>query len=107
MTGLLVDGAARSPLFPAIPTLAEFGYRGALTRVYFGLLGPAVMPRPMIERLRSTIAAIVDDATFREQQLISRALEPIADRPEEFAQFLKADRELARRVVELSGEQPR
>ena len=107
MTGLLVDGAARSPLFPAIPTLAEFGYRGALTRVYFGLLGPAAMPRPMIERLRSTIAAIVDDATFREQQLISRALEPIADRPEEFAQFLKADRELARRVVELSGEQPR
>jgi tripartite-type tricarboxylate transporter receptor subunit TctC len=106
MTALVVDGAARSPLFPAIPTLAEFGYRGDLTRVYFGLLGPAAIPRPMIERLRSTIAEIVDDPTFRDRQLISRALEPIVDRPEEFAQFLKRDRELSRRVVELTGERP-
>jgi len=106
MTALLVDGAARSPLFPAVPTLAEFGYRGDLTRVYFGLLGPAAMPRPMIERLHSTIAGIVDDPTFRDRQLISRALEPIVDRPEEFAQFLKRDRELSQRVVELTGERP-
>ena len=106
MWGLAVDGAGRSPLFPAIPTLAELGYRGALTRVYFGLVGPAAMPRALVERLHSTIGVIIADPTFREQQLIARALEPIADSPQEFAQFLKADRELSRRVVELSGASP-
>ena len=106
MTALVVDGAARSQLFPAVPTLAEFGYRGDLTRVYFGLLGPAAMPQPMIARLHSTIAGIVDGPAFRDRQLISRALEPIVDRPQEFAQFLKRDRELSRRVVELTGERP-
>ena len=36
MTGLAVESAQRSPLFPDIPTLAELGYRGDLTRAYFG-----------------------------------------------------------------------
>lgn len=38
MTGLVLDGAQRSPLFPDIPMLRETGYRGPLTRSYFGLL---------------------------------------------------------------------
>ena len=106
MWGLAVDGGIRSPLFPAIPTLAELGYRGALTRVYFGLVGPAAMPRALVERLQGTIGAIIADPAFRQLQLIARALEPIADSPQEFAQFLKTDRELSRRVVELSGASP-
>jgi tripartite-type tricarboxylate transporter receptor subunit TctC len=106
MTGLAVDGIDRSPLFRDIPILGEFGYRDNLTRVYFGLVGPAAMPRQIIERLRDTIADIVNEPGFREKQLISRALEPIADTPEQFARFLKFDRDLSRRVVKLSGLKP-
>jgi tripartite-type tricarboxylate transporter receptor subunit TctC len=99
MVGLAVDGAARSPLFPNIPTLAELGYRGNLTRVYFGLVAPAGTPKSAIERLSNAIAAVMSDPEFRDKQLISRALEPIADTPEEFARFLKRDLELSKRVV--------
>ena len=106
MAGLAVDGSARSPLFPNIPTLAEFGYRENLTRVYFGLVAPGAMPRPMIDRLRNTIAEIMAEPDFRNRQLISRAIEPISDTPEEFARFLANDRELSRRVVELAGVEP-
>jgi tripartite-type tricarboxylate transporter receptor subunit TctC len=106
MTGLAVDGTDRSPLFRDIPTLAEFGYRDNLTRVYFGLVGPAALPRQIVERLRDTIADIVNEPGFRDKQLISRALEPIAGTPEEFARFLRVDRDLSRRVVELSGIKP-
>ena len=50
MRGLATDGAERTPLFPEMPTLAELGYRGNLTRVYFGLVAPAGTPKPIIEQ---------------------------------------------------------
>jgi tripartite-type tricarboxylate transporter receptor subunit TctC len=54
MTGLAIDGAQRSPLFPDIPTLAELGYRSNLTRVYFGLLAPAGTPKLALTEPRLT-----------------------------------------------------
>jgi tripartite-type tricarboxylate transporter receptor subunit TctC len=106
MIGLAVDGAARSPLFPDIPTLAEHGYHGNLTRVYFGLVAPAGTPKAIIDRLRNAIAAIMNEPGFRTRNLIDRALEPIADTPEEFARFLAADRVTSERVVKEAGLQP-
>jgi tripartite-type tricarboxylate transporter receptor subunit TctC len=106
MTGLAVDGAERSPLFPEIPTLAELGYRGNLTRVYFGLLAPAGTPRPIIEKVHADVVRIGNDAAFRQKQFIDRALEPILNTPEEFARFLVADRAMSARVVKEAGLQP-
>ena len=106
MTGLAVDGAQRSPLFPDIPTLAELGYRGNLTRVYFGLLAPAGTPKAIISKIREDVARIGNEPGFRKKQFIDRALEPILDTPEEFARFLIADRVTSGRVVTEAGLQP-
>ena len=61
MRGLATDGAERTPLFPEMPTLAELGYRGNLTRVYFGLVAPAGTPKPIIDRIRADVAGIAGD----------------------------------------------
>jgi tripartite-type tricarboxylate transporter receptor subunit TctC len=106
MTGLAVDGAQRSPLFPDIPTLAEHDYRGNLTRVYFGLLVPAGTPRPIIDKIHRDIAAIGSDPAFRKKHFTDRTLEPILNTPEEFARFLVADRVTSERVVKAAGVQP-
>jgi tripartite-type tricarboxylate transporter receptor subunit TctC len=106
MRGLAVDGAQRSPLFPDIPTLAELGYRGNLTRVYFGLVAPAGTPKAIIDRIRDDVARIGNDPAFRKKQLIDRALEPILNTPEEFARFLVEDRATSERVVKEAGLQP-
>ena len=106
MNGLAVDGARRSPLFPDIPTLAELGYRGNLTRVYFGLVVPAATPRPIVDKIRATVAEIGNDPAFRRRHFIDRALEPILDTPEAFAQFLVTDRAASQRVVLEAGVQP-
>ncbi len=107
MVGLALDSAKRSPLFPDIPTLAELGYRGDLTQVYFGLVAPAGMPKAMIARLQTEIAKIMNEPKFRERNLIARGLEPIADTPEQFAQFLAKDRAAAKRIVKEAGLQPK
>jgi tripartite-type tricarboxylate transporter receptor subunit TctC len=106
MRGLAVDGAQRSPLFPEIPTLAELGYRGNLTRVYFGLVAPAGTPKAIIDRIRDDVARIGNDPAFRKKQLIDRALEPILNTPDEFARFLVEDRATSERVVKEAGLQP-
>ena len=106
MNGLAVDGMQRSPLFPDIPTLAELGYRGNLTRVYFGLVVPAGTPKPIIDKIRADVARIGNEDAFRQKQFIDRALEPILNTPEEFARFLVEDRATSERVVKEAGLQP-
>jgi tripartite-type tricarboxylate transporter receptor subunit TctC len=106
LTGLAVDGASRSPLFPDIPTLRELGYTDEITRQYFGLVAPAATPAPIIARLHDAIVEIMNEPDFRKRNLIDRGLEPIGDTPDAFAQFLARDRILSERVVKEAGLQP-
>jgi tripartite-type tricarboxylate transporter receptor subunit TctC len=106
MTGLVVDGDARSPLFPDIPTLREAGYRGPLTRSYFGLYAPTGMSKAFAVRIADDVRRIASDPAFRDKHLIQRGLEPVFNSPEEFAEFLKTDRVTAERVVREAGLTP-
>ncbi|MBV9235169.1 MAG: tripartite tricarboxylate transporter substrate binding protein [Xanthobacteraceae bacterium] len=106
LTGLSVDGAARSPLFPDIPTLRELGYTDEITRQYFGLVAPAATAAPIIARLHDAIVGIMNEPEFRQRNLIERGLEPIGDTPDAFARFLAQDRVLSERVVKEAGLQP-
>ncbi len=106
MTGLVLDGEQRSPLFPDIPMLRETGYRGPLTRSYFGLYAPMGMPPAFIAKIAADIKQIASEPSFREKHLIARGLEPVFNPPAEFAQFLERDRAEALRVVKDAGLQP-
>jgi tripartite-type tricarboxylate transporter receptor subunit TctC len=106
MTGLVVDGERRSPLFPDIPTLREIGYRGPLTRSYFALYAPNGTPAALINRIAADVRQIASEPAFRDKHLIARGLEPVLDTPQEFAQFLARDRAEAQRVVKDAGLQP-
>ncbi len=103
---LAVDGEARSPVIPDVPTLRELGYRGPITRVYFGLVAPAGTPKPIIHKLRDEIARIGGEPEFRRKRLIEAGLEPVFNTPEEFARFLEDNRTAAERIVKESGLEP-
>jgi tripartite-type tricarboxylate transporter receptor subunit TctC len=101
--GLVVDSEQRSPLFPDIPTLAQVGYGGDVTRSYFGLFAPPGTPAPVIARLQAEIAGIVREQGFGDKHLVQRGLEPAVNTPGEFAAFIRRDRQAAERVVRQSG----
>jgi tripartite-type tricarboxylate transporter receptor subunit TctC len=103
---LAIDGDKRSPLIPDVPTLRELGYRGNLTRVYFGIVAPAGTGKAVIMKLYSEFARIGAEPQFREKRLIEAGLEPVFDTPEEFARFLKEDRAVSERVIKQAGVQP-
>ncbi len=103
---LLVDSEKRSSLIPDVPTVFETGYRGDMTRSYFGLFAPGGTSRAQIDRIRDVVADIVADASFADRNLIQRGLEPAITTPEQFAAFIKLDRAVSERIVKASGLEP-
>jgi tripartite-type tricarboxylate transporter receptor subunit TctC len=106
IVGLAVDAGKRLPLIPNVPTLMELGYKGNLTRSYFGIVAPAGTPKPIVEQLRNEMAAVIGDPAFGDKHLSSRGHEPVANTPDEFARHLAQDRVTAVQIVKDAGVQP-
>ena len=87
---LAVGTAARSPALPEVPTVAEQGYPGFEAALWLGIMGPANMPKDVVERLHKEIAAIVATPEFK-AAIDANGAEPIASKsPDEFREMLRA-----------------
>jgi tripartite-type tricarboxylate transporter receptor subunit TctC len=100
---LAIGGAARSPLFPQVPTFTELGFPEVETHAWFGLFLPAGSPREALARLYQDSRKVLDDPEFRQKQLIERGYEVVGSGPEEFAAYIRRDSESRRRAVQISG----
>jgi tripartite-type tricarboxylate transporter receptor subunit TctC len=58
---LAVTTATRSPSLPDVPTTAEAGFPAVEATAWFGLAGPARMPRAAIQRINAEVEAILAD----------------------------------------------
>ncbi len=106
IVGLAVDGDARSPLAPDIPTFKEAGYTEHITATFFGIYAPAGTPKPLVDKLYKMIAEVGAKPDFQKRFLISRGLTPVFSSPDQFAKELPADLAEARAVVKASGLYP-
>ncbi len=52
---LVVMTPARSPIFPDVPTVAESGFPGFEASVWYGFIGPAGLPAPVVAKLHADI----------------------------------------------------
>jgi tripartite-type tricarboxylate transporter receptor subunit TctC len=88
-----VAASARTPLLPQIATLAESGINDFEVVNWFGIVGPAGLPRPVVERLNQAINRVVQAADTRER-FSALGFEARGTTPEELERHIKA--ELAR-----------
>jgi tripartite-type tricarboxylate transporter receptor subunit TctC len=58
---LAVTTRSRSPLLPDVPTVVELGWPQLVAENYFGVSGPAGLPREVTDRLGKALADIVAD----------------------------------------------
>lgn len=99
---LAITGAKRSGLLPNMPTLAESSVRGFEINPWFGVLGPAGLPVPILRKLHGdVVSAILNDDT--KQRLASQGAEAIGSSPEEFAAVIKQELEQWARIVKQIG----
>ena len=90
MRPLAVTGRARHPLLPDVPTFEELGYQGFDGVQWYGIVGPAGMPAPIVTKLNDEINRMLADPAFRER-LSAEALEPMPMSPEQFTQYIRDD----------------
>jgi tripartite-type tricarboxylate transporter receptor subunit TctC len=88
-----VAAKERTPLLKNVPTIAESGIDDFEVMNWFGIIGPAAMPRPVIERLNQTINRVVQSADTRDK-FAALGFVPRGTTPEELERHIKA--ELAR-----------
>ena len=87
---LAVTGLKRHPQFKDLPTLDESGFKGFDAQQWYGVVGPAGMPAPIVRQLNESLALVLRAPDLREK-LSVEAIEPIVMTPDEFANFIKSD----------------
>ena len=101
LRALAVTTAQRWPGAADIPTVAE-SVPGYEVSGWFGLLAPAGTPKAVLDTLQTAVAQAVRDPEVT-RQLRSLGAEPVASRPETFAQQIRADVDKWRGVVKATG----
>ncbi|HSV82181.1 MAG TPA: tripartite tricarboxylate transporter substrate binding protein [Ramlibacter sp.] len=99
---LAVTTAKRSPELPDVPTVAEAGVPGYEATSWFGMFAPAGTPAPVIARLNAALAKVLADAEVK-KKLAEQGAEPISEKPEQFAEFMRKESAKWGKVVKDSG----
>ncbi|MBY0332155.1 MAG: tripartite tricarboxylate transporter substrate binding protein [Acetobacteraceae bacterium] len=91
LRGLAVTGADRSPLVPAIPTMAESGFPEATIEGWFGLLGPKGMPAPTVAALNAAANATLESPMAR-QRMAGLGARVMGGTPRQLDELIRTER---------------
>ena len=108
LRALATAGQERSPYAPNVPSYRESGIDISISP-WWGWFVPSGTPQAIVQRLNSDIAKLFAETGFREKFATALAFEmvgPALKSPEEFAAFLKSDRDTYARVAKLAGVKP-
>lgn len=102
---LATTGPQRDPLLPELPTVAESGGSSGLAgyeaSIWLGLMVPAQVPRPIVERLNGAVNAWLNRPQTRDA-MAKQGAQPMAMSPAEFDAFLRRDVETQRNYVRMA-----
>jgi tripartite-type tricarboxylate transporter receptor subunit TctC len=99
---LAVTSAARSPLLPEVPTLAEAGVPGVDLVTWIGFVAPRGVDKAIVAKLNQELVRILQMRETREQ-LSGVGMTVVANSPEQFAQVVKDDSVKFGRIIKSAG----
>lgn len=102
LKALALSSRKRSTGLPDIPTVAESGYPNFDASSWFGLVGPANMPKAVTEKISADIARVLAMPDIR-AKFIEQGAEPVGSTPQEFGKYMKDETVKWAQVVKISG----
>jgi tripartite-type tricarboxylate transporter receptor subunit TctC len=102
---LAVTSSKRSPYIPEVPTMDESGvpgYNEAGSDLWFGIVGPAGIPKPIVAKLNEKLIEALRAPDMRER-IRFQAFDLWTSTPEEFSKVVSADRAKWGKIVAAAG----
>jgi tripartite-type tricarboxylate transporter receptor subunit TctC len=94
-----VGAPKRMPLVLEVPTVSESGLPGYEATAWFGLFGPAGMPKDVVMKIDQEVITIFSDPAFRARFLDPQMFESMAGPPDAFAAYIQAERAKWAKVI--------
>jgi len=102
---LAVLSEKRSTIFPDAPTIAESGFAGFEASVWYGVVGPAALPKPIVARVHAEVQKALATAELRER-LANAGGEVLPGPVERFAGLLASERARYDKLIREARIQP-
>jgi len=101
LKAIAITSRKRDPALPDLPTVAEF-VAGFEASTWWGVLGPAGLPKDIVEKLNATIAKIVATNDVKER-LATLGADPASTTPDEFMNLIRLELPKYGKIVQLAG----
>jgi tripartite-type tricarboxylate transporter receptor subunit TctC len=101
LRAIAVTTPKRLPSNPELPAMAE-ALPGFEVVGWYGVIGPANMPAPLVSRLHDELVKILNQPDVK-SRIESDGSQPVGSSPEEFRRFMRADMDKWAKLVKESG----
>ncbi len=102
LRALAVTSAKRSPTVPELPSLAESGVPGYESIAWYGVAGPAGIPKPIVDRINREMRRVLNETEMK-ARLFAMGSASVHGTPEQFGAFIRSEIQKWARVVKESG----
>jgi tripartite-type tricarboxylate transporter receptor subunit TctC len=102
VNAIATTGVKRHPLYPDVGTLVEAGYKDLAITGYYTVVGPAKLPRAIVQRLNSEIHQAVASPEVGDV-LRNQGTEPVTSTPEELATLMRKETAHWQRAAKITG----
>jgi tripartite-type tricarboxylate transporter receptor subunit TctC len=102
MRAIGVSSGKRASALPDVPTIAEAGVPGYEAVGWNGMVAPANLPAPVLEKVNATVVKVFNLPEVRDR-MISLAADPVTTTPAQFGAYIKAEIAKWAKVVKASG----
>jgi len=102
LRGLGVTTAKRAAAAPELPTVAEAGFPGFDVSNWQGMVGPAKLPRALVDRLNADLNAVLKTPQMVDT-LAAQGLEAAGGTPQQFAALIKTEVAKYAAVIKAAG----
>lgn len=105
LRGLGITSPKRSQAYPEVPTIAEAGVPGFEVMGWYGVIGPARLPREIAATLSHELMRLAKKGDVR-ARLLKAGADPVGSSAEDFSAFIASDHAKWSKVIKAASIKP-